>query len=166
MADDSGRGSGRDTATDFAVVAYREEGAWTVAPLPLRLASDLDGIVTALRQLPAETGAMALVSVADDFFLVVRVRGSDVRLLVSDAALADEWPLGREALEALDVEPPAEEEVTPAGELDVFADLGLAAMELAALCADEDAYPDELLGRVASRLGFGDEFERAVDGTL
>ena len=37
-------------------------------------------------------------------------------------------------------------------------------MELAALCDDLDLYPDEMLGSVASRLGFGEAFQAAVDG--
>jgi putative tRNA adenosine deaminase-associated protein len=156
-----------DTVTDFAVAAYLEDGAWTVAPLRRALASDLAGLLAGVRQLPAESGAIALVSVADEFFLALRVRGDTVAVLVSDAAAAEDWPLGREALDAVDAEVPEDDgDLTPVGDLDIFADLGLSGLELAAICADPDAFPDELLGRVAERLGFGAEFDQAVDGTL
>lgn len=158
-----------DTVTDFAVAAYREDDQWQVAPLPLRAAGDLRSLVATLRQLPAEAGALGLVSVADDFFLAVRVRGPQVRLLLSDATAADEWPIAQEAIDALDLEVPdesVEADAGPIGDLDLTADLGLPSFELAEICADLDAYPDELLGRVATRLGFGEQFDRAVDGTL
>lgn len=158
-----------DTVTDFAVAAYREDGDWEVAPLPLRAAADLDSLVAALRQLPAETGALALVSVADDFFLAVRVRGARVLVLLSDATAADEWPIAQEAIDMLGLEVPddsVEADPGPIGDLDLAADLGLPAFELDEICADTEAYPDELLGRVATRLGFGPQFDRALDGTL
>lgn len=152
------------TMTDFAVAAYREDGAWQVNPLPLQAAEDLDDLVTALRRQPAEAGALGLVSVADDFFLALRVRGAQVQLLLSDATAADEWPLAQDALDALDL---ADEELAddagPVGDFTLAADLGLSAMELSAICGDLDAYPDELLGRVAERLGFGELFDDAVD---
>ena len=155
------------TMTDFAVAAYLEDGLWQVAPLPLRAAEDLDSLVAALRQQPAELGALGLVSVADDFFLAVRVRGAQVQMLLSDATAADEWPLAQEVVDALDV--PEEEldadDAGPVGDLGLAADLGLSSFELSAICGDLEAYPDELLGRVAERLGFGDQFDQAVDGS-
>ena len=39
-------------------------------------------------------------------------------------------------------------------------------MALAAICDDPDLYPDEMLAQVADRLGFGEEYERAVDAAL
>ena len=51
----------------------------------------------------------------------------------------------------------------PAGDLSVFADLGVPAMEVAMLCEDADLYPDEMLDSIASRLGFGEEFRQTLD---
>ena len=106
-------------------------------------------------------------SVADDFFVAVRLRGDDLRLLLSDVSAASDWTLAADVLDELDVALPDEEDdlyesAAPVGDLDVVAELGMPAMELAAICEDLDLYPDEMLGRVASRLGFGDQFERAV----
>ncbi|MDP9393975.1 MAG: tRNA adenosine deaminase-associated protein [Actinomycetota bacterium] len=156
-----------DTVTDFAVVAYRDEGRWEVAPLPPHATDDLASLILSLSHLPAETGALALVSVADDFFLVVRVRGTSVRLLVSDATAADEWPLARHAVDHLGVPlPDDDDDPQPAGDLAIVADLGMSDLELGVLCDDLDLYPDEVLGRVAARIGFGVQFEAAVDAVL
>jgi len=56
--------------------------------------------------------------------------------------------------------------VEPAGDLDIFGDLGMDAMELSALCSDLELYPDEMLDQVASRIGFGPQFERAMADDL
>lgn len=154
---------------DFALVAYREEGGWQVEQLPPRSANDLQTLLTTMRQRPGDGGSVGLVSVDEDFFVAARVVGGSVRLLLSDVTAATEWPLARAVLDALGLPPPEgedEEHVQPAGDLALFADLGLPPMALAALCDDLDLYPEEVLGRIAERLGFGDEFERAVDAAL
>jgi putative tRNA adenosine deaminase-associated protein len=105
-------------------------------------------------------------SYGDDFFLVVRPAGDDVRLLVSDVTAAGEWPVARQALELIGEPVPDEddfEHVAPAGDLEIFADLGLGSMELSAVCSDMELYPDEMLGQIAARIGFGPQFDRAVD---
>jgi len=151
---------------DFAVVAYREEGAWQVQPLPHRVAAgDLDALVLALRPWPSESGSLGLVSIDEDFFLLVRVQGRDVRVLLSDVTAAADWPLAAAAMDLLDLpEPEDDEDPQPAGQLDIFADLGMSAMDLALLCDDRELYPDEVLLDVAHRLGFGPQFEGALEG--
>lgn len=153
-----------DTLTDFALAAFREDGRWEVAPLPPRVGDGLTSLVATLRQLPAEGGALGLVSVSDDFAVLARVTGTDVRVLLSDVTAAAEVPFAAEVLEAAGEGGGEDlETVRPAGDLEIVADLGLDAMEMAAICDDIDLYPDELLGRIAGRLGFGEEFDRAVD---
>jgi hypothetical protein len=39
----------------------------------------------------------------------------------------------------------------------------MSAMDLGALCDDIDLYPDEMLGEIADKLGFGPQFREAVD---
>ncbi len=153
---------------DFALAAYREDGRWQVEPLPPRLGVDLDALIAALHQRPGDGGALGLVSVDDDFFVAVRVRGDELRLLLSDVTAATDWPLARSVLDRLALPLPEgedEEQVQPAGDLGIFADLGLDAMAMAALCDDLDRYPDETLAAVADRLGFGAEYERALEAT-
>ncbi len=55
------------------------------------------------------------------------------------------------------------EDVWPAGDLSIFADLGLDEMELGALLSDLDAYADETLLLLARRLGFAEAYERVVE---
>jgi putative tRNA adenosine deaminase-associated protein len=161
MADD-GRGD-----DDFAVVCYREEGRWEIGLLPERATANLEAFVAALRQQPGEGGAVGFVNVADDFFVAARAttRG-DVRLLLSDVTAADEWPLAREVIERLGLPEPSDEDfddIVPAGDLALFADLGLPEMELRLLLSDVDAYADEMLFAIARRLGFGEQLQRLVD---
>ena len=100
-------------ALDFAVAAWREEGTWRAEALPARDGTTIDGLTRSLQALPAESGAIALVSVADDFFLILRVDGTGSRLLLSDAATAHDWPLAAEALDELGLELPDDEDVEP-----------------------------------------------------
>jgi putative tRNA adenosine deaminase-associated protein len=151
---------------DFALAAVRDEGEWSVVPLPPAAADDLEHLVRVLRQQPGDVGSIGLVSVAEDFFLVVRVRGNDVRYLLSDCTAAFDSPFAAQVLEQLGLSMPdddAEEDIEPAGDLDLLADLGVDAILLAELCGDLELYPDDALGRVADTLGFADQYDRAVE---
>ena len=152
-------------AIDFAIAAYRDEGEWTVTPLPPRAATELDVLTHALAQLPSDVGTLGMVSVDEEFFVLARVSGSHVRLLLSDVGAATESPLALAVVERLELPPPDDDDdqIQPAGDLAILADLGLSAMDLGALCDDLDLYPDEMLGDIARRLGFGREFEEALD---
>lgn len=156
-----------DTLVDFAVVVFREEGQWQVGSLPHKAATELPALLHAVRQQPSEGPTFAICSYGDDFFLVVRPDGDDVRLMISDATAAGDWPVAREALDLVDEPQPEDDEAAaPAGDLDIFADLGIDSMELVAVCSDLEAYPDEMLGQVAARIGFGPQFESVVDDDL
>ena len=156
----------RDADDSLAVVVYREDGLWQSGVLPEKVADDLGGLVAVLRQQPAENGAIGLVNVADEFFVAVRVRRDDVRLLLSDVTAAVAWDLARQVVQELGMEAPGEndlDDVWPAGDLSIFTDLGLDEMELGGVLADLDAYADEMLLSIASRLGFADVYDRAVE---
>jgi putative tRNA adenosine deaminase-associated protein len=157
-----------DDVIDFAVAAYREEGAWQVAMLPPRAASDLETLLHALRQAPGDAGTLGMVSVAEDFFVLARVHGGDVRLLLSDITAATDWPLARAVVDELGLPLPEEdddeeESVQPAGDMNILSDLGLPAMDLAVLCDDDELYPDEMLEDIAGRVGFAAEYAAAVE---
>ena len=156
-----------DTLVDFAVVVFREEGQWQVGSLPHKAATELPALLHAVRQQPSEGPTFAICSYGDDFFLVIRPDGDDVRLMISDATAAGDWPVARQALDLVDEPQPEDDEAAaPAGDLDIFADLGIDSMELVAVCSDLEAYPDEMLGQVAARIGFGPQFESVVDDDL
>ncbi|MCO5986467.1 tRNA adenosine deaminase-associated protein [Actinoallomurus spadix] len=154
-----------DTA-DFAVVVYREDDAWEVEQLPIALTEDLEGLIHALRQQPSLGGAIGLVAVGDDFFVALRVLGEEVIVFLSDVTASVDWVLARQIVEYLELDIPDDEEldqVLPAGDMSIFADLGLDEMELGALSGDLDLYPDEMLASIAKRLGFAIAFERAIE---
>ncbi|RHW27289.1 hypothetical protein D0Z08_08975 [Nocardioides immobilis] len=150
-------------AVDFALAAYREEGVWQVAELTHDHVEDVETLASALRRFPGDHGAVGLVAIDEDFFVVVRVAGQNTRVLLSDVTAAAEWELAASAVEFLHLPMPEDEdEPEAAGDLDLLGDLGLHAMDLAVLLDDYDLYPDELLSDVARRLGFGELFDDAI----
>ncbi len=153
----------------YAVLVFRQDGQWQLGVLPDAVSDDLDALVAAVRQQPGENGAFALVDVADEFFVVVRVQMGRVRLLLSDVTAAVAWELAVQVLEHLDLPVPGDDdldEVWPVGDLGVFDDLGLDEMEMGAILSDVDAYADEMLSALARRLGFSEPFERVVDALV
>ena len=148
---------------DFALAAYREEGLWQVQELAHDVLGDVDTLSHALRRFPGDGGAVGLVAVDEDFFLLVRVAGPETRVLLSDITAADEWELASSAVEFLGLPMPEDEDdQVPAGDLDLLGDLGMHAMDMGVLLDDFDLYPDEMLSDVARKLGFGKLFDDAV----
>lgn len=148
---------------DFVLVAYREEGVWQLQELEASMAGDLDGFAVELRRYPGDVGSLGLVSVDEDFFLLVRVLGAETRLLLSDVTAASDWPLARSVVDHLELPiPDDEEDQEPAGDLGIVTDLGMGPMDMGALLDDLDLYPDEMLGDIASRLGFGGLYDDLV----
>src|SRR5271169_1762268 len=155
--------------TDFAVIVYREEDQWEADVLPVAVTADLDGFVQALRRQPSIGGTIGFAGVGDDFWVAIRILGEDVSLFLSDLTAAADYPLARQVLEALDIPVPADDEldqVLPAGDLSIFADLGLEEMELGAVAADLDLYPEDAVAGIAERLRFGEAVEQALDRAL
>ena len=147
---------------DFAVAAFHEDGAWQVREIVHALTDDVETLAAVLRRFPAEGGALGMISVADDFAVLMRAPGAEVRLILSDVTAATEWPLALSILERLGLPAPEEDDApVPAGDLDLLHDLGVDARDLGHLL-DEGLYPDELLSAVAARLGFGELFDLAV----
>ena len=148
---------------DFALVAYREENVWRMEEVPEDRVHDLDSLAAELRRWPGDFGSLGMVSVDEDFFVLVRVAGQDTRVLLSDVTAATEWPIARSVVEELELPmPDDEDEQLPAGDLAIVADLGLPAMDMGALLDDYDLYPDEVLGDIAHRLGFGALYDETL----
>src|SRR5580698_3791447 len=155
--------------TDFAIIVYREEEQWEADVLPTAVTADLDSLVQALRRQPSIGGTIGFAGVGDDFFVAVRILGEDVSLFLSDLTAAVDYPLARQVLDALDIPVPSDDEldqVLPAGDLSIFADLGLDEMELGAVAADLDLYPEDAVAGIAERLRFGEAVEQALDRAL
>jgi putative tRNA adenosine deaminase-associated protein len=151
---------------DFALVAYREEGLWQLEELSAETAGDLDRFANELRRWPGDGGSLGLVSFDEDFFLMVRVLGADTKILLSDITAATDWPIARAAVEELELPlPDDDDDQAPAGDLGIVSDLGMGAMDMGALLDDLELYPDEMLGDIATRLGFGALYDEAVGVT-
>ena len=155
------------STSDFAVVVYREDEIWDAEVLPASFTENLDSLIRALKQQPSLSGTIGLAAVGDDFFVALRVIGSQVSVFLSDLTASVDWPMARQVLEYLDIPVPQDDEdldqVLPAGDLSIFADLGIDEMDLGALAGDLDLFPDEVLASIARRLGFGPALERALD---
>ncbi|MEQ6902288.1 tRNA adenosine deaminase-associated protein [Nocardioides sp. YIM 152588] len=149
---------------DLAVAAYLEDGEWVVDELVPDHAHDVEDLIGALRRFAGEGGAIGMIAVDEDFFLLVRVEPHRARLLLSDITAATEWELAATAVEFLGLPLPEddEDEPSPAGDLDLLHDLGMPALDLAVLLDDEELYPDEMLSEVARSIGFGEQFDDAV----
>ncbi len=149
---------------DLVVAAYREDGEPVVVPLDFELANDLDELISQLSRLPGDSGADGFVSVAGDFFVIVRARGRTVEVLLSDATAATEWPIARDVLDYLgeDIPDDDEEESYPVGDLEMFAPSGLRALELEAIATDYDQDSFDSLELIARKLKIGDQFNAAA----
>jgi putative tRNA adenosine deaminase-associated protein len=158
--------SEQSDGVDFALAAFRDDGQWLLQEIASPAYYSVDSLSHALRRLPGDAGAVGMVAVDEDFFVLVRVDGSSTRVLLSDVTAAEEWELARSALDALGLPPlDDEDEPAPAGDLELLGDLGMHAVDLAVLLDDVDLYPDEVLSEVARRLGFGELFDDVVGFT-
>jgi len=156
---------GDEMAADFALAAVREDGLWSVIPLPPATGNDLENLTHALRQQPGDIGAVGLLSFAEDFFVIVRVHGNTVSMLLSDVTAAFDSPFAGQVLEQLELPMPDgddEDDIEPAGDLELLKDLGVSALLMAELCDDLDLYPDDVFSRLAEHLGFTEQYDAAM----
>ncbi len=145
-----------DVTQDFAIEAWHEDGRWSIASLPDP--DDLTHIIDRLKKQQTNGGAVALIAIDDEFFLAIRVLGTHVKFFISDVTCAIDYEVAAEFLDLADLDQPEEDdEPLPAGDLDIFADLGLHSMELSTICDDADLFPDEQIEAIANRLGFSDQ---------
>jgi putative tRNA adenosine deaminase-associated protein len=146
-----------EMADDFGVIAWHEDGRWTLSELSDT--RDLGHVMDQLKAQRTNGGALALISIDEEFFIVVRSLGAKMQMMISDATYALEYDIAAELIEILDVEFPEEgDDSEPGGDIDLLTDLGMNAMELEIICFDTELYPDEQIEAIAARLGFGNEF--------
>jgi putative tRNA adenosine deaminase-associated protein len=148
---------------DFAVAAYRDEGAWQVVELNPQLGLDVDDLSEALARFPSEVGVLGMVSMNDDFFVILRRSGTRVRAMLSDVTAVDEWRLAGGVAELIDLPDAEDDDARAVGDLEILSDLGVTAFDLGMLCDDDDLYPGDILLDLADRLGFGAELEAILD---
>lgn len=147
---------------DLVVALYREDGTQVVQALELELANDLDSLLDALRRLPGDAGAVGMVSIDQDVFVIARVRGRVVQLMLSDSIAGQDWPIARDVMDYLGLEVPEDDEDSePVGDLDLFADAGLPELEMEAICEESDDTL-EALEEIAEKIGFGSALSKVI----
>ncbi|MGY1840874.1 MULTISPECIES: tRNA adenosine deaminase-associated protein [unclassified Modestobacter] len=150
--------------TSFAVRVARTGGRWRCELLAADASDELPVLERALAEPAAEGWPGPYVLVVDSRLYFVALRpgpGGMVRALISDATF-QEWLLAAEVVERYgipvdDVSFDEDEEGWPGGDLDLFADAGLPAEELAALLSSDELWADEMVLAIAGRLGFAEQ---------
>ena len=151
----------------FAAAIVREDGKWRASLLEKNLTDDLDGVIDALRRLASPGAVFALVSVDDEFFVIVRPVPGGASVLLSDATAALDYDIAADALDLLHVEIPEDDEIDddpwPEGDLGLLSDLGVNEQEMQLIVGEDDLYPDEQLTLIAARCGFADAFSALLE---
>jgi len=153
-----------DDEIDFVLAAYREDGQPLVQALNKDLANDLEELIVQLRRLPGDAGALGFVSLVEEVFVLVRVRGQHVQVLLNDGASAADWPIAHDVADLLDEDiPDPDEDSEPMGDLGIVADLGMSDFDLAALIEDDELGSDQMLVEVAEKLKLNPQFRRIAE---
>ena len=153
-----------DDEIDFVLAAYREDGQLLVQALNPDLANDLEELIVQLRRLPGDAGAMGFVSLVEEVFVLVRVRGQHVQVLLNDAAAAADWPIAHDVADLLDEDiPDPDDESEPMGDLGIVADLGMSDFDMAALIEDDDLGSDQMLMEIADKINLNPQFRRVAE---
>ena len=152
---------------DFVVAAYREDGQVNVVGLNADLANDLEELIVQLRRLPGDAGAIGFVSLVEEVFVAVRVRGRHVQVVLNDAAAALDWPIARDVVDLLGEElPDPDDDAEPVGDLTMFADLGLSDFDLGAIIDNLDLGCDQALMEIADKINIGPQFRKVAEAAL
>lgn len=152
---------------DFVVAAYREDGQVNVVDLNDDLANDLEELIVQLRRLPGDAGAIGFVSLVEEVFVAVRVRGRHVQVVLNDAAAALDWPIARDVVDLLAEElPDPDDDAEPVGDLGMFADLGLSEFDLGAIIDNLDLGSDQALMEIADKINIGPQFRKVAEAAL
>lgn len=148
-------------ANDIGVIAWHEDGRWSVAELE---SEDLTEIIDRLKAQQTNGGAVGLISIDEEFFIVARALGTTLQMMISDVTYALDNDLAADLVDVLDLPFPEEDdESAPGGDIDLLVDLGLNVMELEVLASDPELFPDEAISAIAHRLGFGAQFDELLD---
>ena len=157
-----------DDEIDFVLAGYREDGQPYVQALGKDLANDLDELIIQLRRLPGDAGALGFVSLVEEVFVITRVRGQHVQVLLSDAAAASDWPIARDVVDYVGEEPldEDEEEGETIDDLGIVADLGLGDFDMGAIIDNLDLTSVEMLIEIADKIKLNPEFRKAVEAAV
>ena len=148
---------------DLVVALYREDGAPVALALDYDLANDLEELIRQLTRLPGDSGADGWVSITGEFFVLCRVRGRSVEVLLSDVTAANDWPIARDVVDYLGVElPDPDGDSEPLGDFSMLVDQGVAEFDLEQIASDLDEDSDQLVRQIVDLMKFSVPFDRAV----
>ncbi len=148
---------------DFAVALYREDGTAVVTELAPPLANDLDELIDHLRRLPGDAGALGVVSIAGEFFVLCRVRGRTVQVLLNDSIAANDWPIARDVVDYLGIDvPDPDGDPEPLGDFGMLVDQGVSEFDLEQIAGDLDEDSDQLVHQLVDHMKFSIPFDRVV----
>ncbi len=148
---------------DFAVAMYREDGAPIVMELAPAFANDLDELIAQLRRLPGDAGALGAVSIAGEFFVLCRVRGRTVQVLLNDGGAANDWPIARDVVDYLGIDvPDPDDDIEPVGDLGILVDQGVSEFDMDNIVDDIDEDSDELVRQIVKQLKFDTQFNKVI----
>jgi putative tRNA adenosine deaminase-associated protein len=152
----------------YAVRVSKAGARWRVELLSEDAGDELPVLERALGDAGAWPPPFVVVVDSRLYFVVLRHGpGGMVRALISDATML-EWVLAAEVVErygiGVDTDGAFDDDETgwPGGDMDVFADDGLPGEELRTIVTADDLWADEMVQRIAARLGFADELAAAV----
>jgi putative tRNA adenosine deaminase-associated protein len=162
--DDDDLEDAADDEIDFVLAAYREEGQLLVQAMDKDLANDLEELIAQLRRLPGDAGALGFVSLVEEVFVLVRVRGQHVQVLLNDAAAAADWPIAHDVADLLDEDiPDPDDDSEPMGDLGIVTDLGMSDFDMGALIEDLDLGSDQMLIEIADKIKLNPQFRRVAE---
>lgn len=163
--DDDDLEDATDEDIDLVISVHREDGQPIAQALNKDLANDLEELIVQLRRLPADAGASGFVSLAEEIFVIVRVRGQNVQVLLSDASAASDWPIARDVADFLGVDDwpdPEDDDSEPMGDLGMLADLGVSELDMTEHCDNFDDAAYDICADIADAMKVGPAFRRAM----
>lgn len=154
-----------DEDIDLVISVHREDGQPVAQALNKDLANDLEELIVQLRRLPADAGATGFVSLAEEIFVILRVRGQNVQVILSDASAASDWPIARDVADFLGIDDwpdPEDDDTEPMGDLAMLADLGVSELDMQDYCDNMDDATYDLLAEMADAMKVGPAFRRVM----
>jgi putative tRNA adenosine deaminase-associated protein len=73
-------------AVDFGLIAWHEDGCWTASGLVET--RDIGLLIDSLKAQQTNGGAIAMIAIQDEFVIIARVLGDQMRMMISDVTYA------------------------------------------------------------------------------
>lgn len=168
----------------FVVAAHLLDGVWHLRVVQRSVPESLTSLVSDLQAMRAEGVLLGMVSVDDDWSVLVRPAPGGARVLLGDSTVAledaddeevDGVRLAADILDELGVDAPSDRDIEnaddpdapwPEGDFGILADLGVGEQSLSVLFDDPEIYASDQLLALATDLGFGDDLADLYEDDL